>query len=134
LAKIVTLFRVYSLAGEIMSKQKSKIVFSTASGDQRKQAVTSIGPRSSLPPAQQTIKLMRDKKGRKGKVVTVASGFVLTMPDLEALAKTLKTLCGAGGTAKNEVEGQVIEVQGDHRERIAEKLQSLGYKVKLAGG
>jgi translation initiation factor 1 len=117
-----------------MSKQKSKIVFSTATGDQRKQTVTPIGPRSSLPPAQQTIKLMRDKKGRKGKVVTVASGFTLTAPDLEALAKILKTMCGAGGTAKNEAEGQVIEVQGDHRERIAEKLQSLGYKVKLAGG
>ena len=117
-----------------MNKQKEKIVFSTATGDQRKPPTRSPGRRSSLPPAQQTIKLMRDQKARKGKVVTVASGFALTETDLEALAKTLKTLCGAGGTVKQEVEGQVIEVQGDHRERIAEKLQSLGYKVKLAGG
>ncbi len=117
-----------------MSKQKDRVVFSTASDDQRKPLTSSPGRRSSLPPAQQTIKLMRDKKGRKGKVVTVASGFALTETDLETLAKTLKTLCGAGGTVKQEAEGQVIEVQGDHRERIAEKLQSLGYKVKLAGG
>jgi translation initiation factor 1 len=117
-----------------MSKQKDKVVFSTSTGDQRKQPTAPAGPRTSLPPAQQTIKLIRDKKGRKGKVVTVASGFVLTSLDLEALAKTLKTLCGAGGTVKQEAEGQVIEVQGDHRERVAEKLQSLGYKVKLAGG
>jgi translation initiation factor 1 len=117
-----------------MSKQKDRVVFSTAAGDQRKSSTSSPGRRSSLPPAQQTIKLMRDKKGRKGKVVTVASGFALTETDLEALAKILKTLCGAGGTVKQETEGQVIEVQGDHRERIAEKLQSLGYKVKLAGG
>jgi translation initiation factor 1 len=74
---------------------------------------------------------MRDKKGRKGKVVTVVSGFVLTGTDLKILAKTLKTLCGSGGTVK---DGQVIEVQGDHRETIAEKLKELGYKVKLAGG
>ena len=117
-----------------MSKQKDRVVFSTATGDQRRQSAQASGPRNSLPAAQQTIKLMRDKKDRKGKVVTVASGFVLTMADLEALSKTLKTLCGAGGAIKNEAEGQVIEVQGDHRERIAEKLQSLGYKVKLAGG
>jgi translation initiation factor 1 len=117
-----------------MSKQKDRVVFSTAAGDQRKLSNTPPGRRSSLPPAQQTIKLMRDKKGRKGKMVTVASGFALSAPDLEALAKTLKTLCGAGGTVKQEAEGQVIEVQGDHRERIAEKLQSLGYKVKLSGG
>lgn len=117
-----------------MSKQKDRVVFSTTAGDQRKPPNTPSGRRSSLPPAQQTIKLMRDKKGRKGKMVTVASGFALNTADLEALAKTLKTLCGAGGTVKQEAEGQVIEVQGDHRERIAEKLQSLGYKVKLAGG
>ena len=72
---------------------------------------------------------MRDRKGRKGKVVTVASGFVLT-----DLARTLKTMCGAGGTTKTEDDTQVIEVQGDHRDRIAEKLKSLGYQVKIAGG
>ena len=77
---------------------------------------------------------MRDKKGRKGKVVTVINGFVLTEADIKALAKQLKSLCGAGGTAKNESSGQVIEIQGDHREKVAEKLKTLGYKVKLAGG
>ena len=77
---------------------------------------------------------MRDKKGRKGKVVTVVSGFTLTEADLKALAKDLKNLCGAGGTIKSDSTGQIIEVQGDHREKIAEKLESLKYKVKFAGG
>jgi translation initiation factor 1 len=114
-----------------VSRKKDRVVFSTKTGDQRKQSVNPTSPPTSLPPAQQDLKVMRDKKGRKGKVVTVVSGFVLTEADLKALAKTLKILCGSGGTVK---EGRVIEVQGDHRDKIAEKLKDLGYKVKLAGG
>ena len=113
---------------------RQKVVYSTTTGDQRKQPTRPAGRRTSLPPQQHDLRVMRDKKGRKGKVVTVISGFALTETDLKDLAKLLKGLCGAGGTAKNEVEGQVVEIQGDHREKVAEKLKSLGYKVKLAGG
>lgn len=116
------------------TNKKNKLVYSTKTGDERKKSETPTGPRSSLPLAQQNLKIMRDKKGRKGKMVTVISGFVLTESDLDALGKTLKTWCGAGGTVKNEAGVQSIEVQGDHRERLAEKLKTLGYKVKLAGG
>ena len=114
-----------------MTRKKGRTVFSTKTGDQRKKPVTSTFPRTSSPPAQQNLKIMRDKKGRRGKMVTVITGFVLTETDLKALAKILKTLCGSGGTVK---AGGVIEVQGDHRERVAEKLKTFGYKVKLAGG
>lgn len=117
-----------------MARQKGRIVYSTSTGDQRKQAAKQTGPQRSLPPAQQNLKIMRDKKGRKGKVVTVVSGFMLTEADLKALAKDLKNLCGAGGTFKNDPTGQIIEIQGDHREKIAEKLKTLEYKVKFAGG
>jgi translation initiation factor 1 len=117
-----------------MSKQKGKVVFSTRTGDLRKQEGERRGPQRSLPAGQQDLRVMRDAKGRKGKMVTVISGFVLSEADLEALAKTLKTLCGAGGTVKSELGGQVIEIQGDHGDKIAEKLKSLGYKVKFAGG
>jgi translation initiation factor 1 len=51
-------------------------------------------------------------------------------PTLDNLALELKRLCGAGGTVRDGA----IEVQGDHRERIAERLRALGYSVKLAGG
>jgi translation initiation factor 1 len=114
-----------------VSQKKGKVVFSTKTGGQRRGRAPAIGPRTSLPPNQQNLKVMRDRKGRKGKVVTVISGFVLNQADLKALAKTLKTYCGSGGTVK---DGDVIEVQGDHREKVAQKLQELGYKVKLAGG
>ena len=113
---------------------KGKTVYSTRGGDQRKDSTTRSGPGQSLPPAQQQVRVMRDRKGRKGKVVTVASGFALTESDLNDLAKTLKTMCGAGGTVKIEEDAQVIEIQGDHRERVVEKLKELGYKAKPAGG
>ncbi|GIK42248.1 MAG: hypothetical protein BroJett011_60810 [Chloroflexota bacterium] len=119
---------------EMTDNKKNKLVYSTRSGDERKKNETPPGRRSSLPPAQQNLKIMRDKKGRGGKVVTVITGFALTEADLTDLAKTLKNLCGAGGTVKNEEGLQIIEVQGDHREKVAEKLKALGYKVKLAGG
>lgn len=117
-----------------MSSKNEKLVFSTRTGDERKKPASRPGPSASLPPAQQNLKIMRDKKGRKGKTVTVITGLVLTEADLNTLAKTLKTLCGAGGTVKQEEDGQIIEIQGDHRHKVADKLQSLGYKVKLAGG
>jgi translation initiation factor 1 len=39
-------------------------------------------------------------------------------------------MCGAGGTLRDGV----IEIQGDHRDRLAERFRALGYRVKLAGG
>jgi translation initiation factor 1 len=107
-----------------------KLVFSTNTGDRRKPPV-SPDTSLSLPPRQQTLKIMRDNKSRHGKVVTVIAGFTLPEADLKMLSKTLKTLCGSGGTVK---EGGIIEVQGDHHEKVTEKLKTLGYKVKLAGG
>lgn len=116
------------------SNKKDRLIYSTRSGDERKKNDAPVGWRSSLPPAQQNLKIMRDKKGRGGKVVTVITGFALTEADLTELSKTLKGLCGAGGTVKHEDGLQIIEVQGDHRDKVAEKLRTLGYKVKLAGG
>ncbi len=113
---------------------KKRVVYSTRSGDQRNKETAPTGPKTSLPPNQHDLRIMRDRKGRKGKTVTVISGFTLTEDDLKKLTKTLKGLCGAGGTAKTEADGQVIEIQGDHREKVAEKLEALGYKTKFSGG
>src|SRR5688572_33343374 len=79
-------------------------------------------------PNDGVVRLFREKGGRGGKTVTVVRG--LPDGDLDKRVSELKRLCGAGGTVR---EG-AIEIQGDHRERIAERLQALGYKVKLAGG
>jgi translation initiation factor 1 len=76
------------------------------------------------------VRIGRDRGNRGGKIVTVIHGLRVRGVALDALAAELKRLCGAGGTVKDGV----VEIQGDHRERIAEKLRALGHTVKLAGG
>ena len=76
-----------------------------------------------LPPQQQKLRLRMEKNGRGGKTVTVISGFHGPQSDMDALARTLKTFCGCGGSAK---DGEII-IQGDFREKLKAKLLSLGY-------
>ncbi len=75
-------------------------------------------------------KVTREKQGRGGKTVTVVRGLLLDEAELGALGKRLRNACGAGGTAKDGV----LEVQGDHAERVLALLQAEGHKAKRAGG
>ncbi|SIO43359.1 translation initiation factor [Chitinophaga niabensis] len=81
---------------------------------------------TTLPPAQQQLKVTLDKKQRAGKTVTVIDGFTGTESDLEKLGKDLKTKCGTGGSVK---DGQVL-IQGDYKDKIVKWLQDWGYKAK----
>jgi translation initiation factor 1 len=76
------------------------------------------------------VRVSRETKGRGGKAVSLVKGVVLGSEELVALAKQLKAACGSGGTVKDGV----IEVQGDHCERLVELLQGKGFNVKRAGG
>jgi translation initiation factor 1 len=113
-----------------MTKKKEKLVYSTRSDAKLDNQRPSKGPTQSLPPQQQTIQVMIDRKRRRGKTVTLCSGFVLTPADLKDLEKQLKQFCGAGGTSKADE----IEIQGEHRDKIMQKLAELNYKVKRVGG
>jgi translation initiation factor 1 len=62
--------------------------------------------------------------------VTLLKKLVLSEDDMRELATRLKQLCGSGGTVKDGM----IEIQGEHREKIAEALRKMGYRVKIAGG
>ena len=79
--------------------------------------------------ATSTATVWRETKGRAGKAVTVIRGLMLEPAALQALGKQLKTACGSGGTVKDGV----IEVQGDHAERIVAALRAQGIAVKRAG-
>ena len=80
--------------------------------------------------ATDVVRVSRETKGRGGKAVTLVKGISLPINDLEALGKQLKAACGSGGTVKDGV----IEVQGEHIERIVALLSARGYKAKRAGG
>ncbi len=106
-----------------------KTVWSSEDGDLRKKEQTTSHAKS-LPPQQQTVYLHRESSGRAGKAVTLVKKLILSEEALKALAKKLKQECGTGGTVKDGV----IEIQGEQREKVADVLQKLGYKVKIAGG
>ena len=95
----------------------------------RNHAGRSVKPSPSVP-GDGIVRIFRERGGRGGKVVTVIRGLPERGPALDKLAGDLKRFCGAGGAVKD----RIVEVQGDHRERLAEKLRSMGYSVKLAGG
>jgi len=93
----------------------------------------STAPSLTAPPVPQcrddgVVRVFREKGARGGKSVTVVRG--LPAGDLNEVGSDLKRHCGSGGTVKNGA----VEIQGDHREKVAAHLRSRGYTVKLAGG
>jgi translation initiation factor 1 len=87
-------------------------------------------PKQKSPIGDGNVRVSRETKGRKGKGVTLIKGLAMDANTLASMSKKLKVMCGSGGTVK---EG-VIEIQGDHIERILDYLQKQGMKVKRAGG
>jgi translation initiation factor 1 len=87
-------------------------------------------PEPKKPAERPLVRVGRETKGRRGKGVTTVFDLPLGESEIEQLAARLKQRCGTGGTVK----GGVIEIQGDHRDRLVGELESLGFRVKRAGG
>jgi translation initiation factor 1 len=121
-----------------LKDQLSGLVYSTEKGDLCpgcSEAVdacicASLNDQQRLDSLDGIVRLRRETSGRKGKGVTTITGVPLADVELKALAKKLKKVCGTGGALKDSV----IEIQGDHREKLKTVLEKEGFTVKLAGG
>ena len=82
------------------------------------------------PPSASRVRVGRETKGRRGKGVTVVTGVPLHGKALDDLGRKLKQQCGSGGTVKDGV----IEIQGDHRDKVVAALSEFGWDVKRSGG
>lgn len=105
-------------------KERLGIVYSTNPGfgyekEEEKTAVT-------IPPQKQNLIIALDKRNRKGKAVTLISGFRGSNDDLMELGKVIKTKCGVGGSAK---DGEIL-IQGDLRDKVLQFLLQAGYRAK----
>ena len=112
------------------------LVYSTEAGRmcpgcrQPASACTCRGPVQAASVGDGIARVSREKQGRGGKLVTVVRGLPLDAQGLQALGKQLRTACGTGGTVKDGV----VEVQGDHAERVVALLTQKGLRAKRAGG
>lgn len=103
-----------------------RLVYSTDRGRIRAPAA----PAAPTPAGDGIARVRRETAGRGGKTVTTIAGLALPEPELRDLAKALKQRCATGGSLR---EG-VIELQGDHRDRVLAALEELGHRAKRAGG
>jgi translation initiation factor 1 len=113
----------------------SRLVYSTDAGrmcpDCGKAIAACVCKKTSARPASDgVVRVSRQTKGRGGKTVTRVEGVPLDDDALMQLGKQLRSACGSGGTVKDGV----IEVQGDHCDKVIEALKQLGYAPKRAGG
>ncbi len=112
-----------------MSKNKrTNVVYSTNPDYSYDDDVNDV---ETLPESEQVLKILIDRKQRKGKSVTLVTGFIGDENDLKSLAKSLKSKCGVGGSVKDDE----IIIQGEFKEKIFELLLKMGYtKTKKFGG
>jgi translation initiation factor 1 len=103
-------------------KKKLNIVYSTNPDFEYQQEETP--QEETLAKEKQLLRIKLDTKQRRGKAVTLVTGFVGQEEDLNELGKLLKVKCGVGGSVK---DGEII-VQGNMRNKVLEILQKEGYK------
>jgi translation initiation factor 1 len=108
-------------------KERLGVVYST-NPDYKYESETDDIP-TTLAAEKQPLRVYIDRRQRKGKAVTLVSGFVGSDDALKALGKMLKTKCGVGGTAK---DGEIL-IQGDFRDAVYELLLNSGYKLTKRG-
>ena len=102
-------------------KDRLNIVYSTNKDFQYEQEEEETT--ESIPKEKQLLRVQLDKKNRKGKSVTLITGFTGTDDNLRTLERLLKSKCGVGGSSK---DGEIL-IQGDFRQKVLEILKNEGY-------
>jgi translation initiation factor 1 len=106
------------------------LVYSTEQGRMCPECRQPIGQcrcaRPTQPAGDGVARVACDSKGRRGKAVTTVRGLALAEDALAQLARELKAACGVGGTLK----AGVIELQGDHVERVLAELAARGLRAR----
>jgi translation initiation factor 1 len=116
-----------------MPDKKSRLVYSTDPEPEPSKQPVHLPKNPAVPFAiqgSQPVRVRLERKGRGGKSVSIIEGILSPAAGKEALLKHLKNKLGTGGT----IQGEVVEIQGDQRDRLVELLVELGYKAKKAGG
>jgi translation initiation factor 1 len=114
-----------------MAKKSKKLNFFSTNPDVEWNDDEDYFDEETLEPKAQKLRVTLDRKKRKGKDVTLVTGFVGEEQDLKDLGKTLKSKCGVGGSAK---DGEIM-IQGNHVLKVLELLKNMGYKqTKKIGG
>ena len=119
--------RVYSTDQGRMCPDCSRLL--TACRCKKGKSASAGGSLTNRIPQDGIVRVARSTKGRKGKGVTLITGVPLTGDALKKFSKRLKATCGAGGALKDGV----IEIQGEHRDRLVPLLEARGWTVKRSG-
>lgn len=115
------------MSSQRKSRNKNRVVYQEFGTDNSAALEKGV---ADLPPTQQDLRVQATRSGRKGKTVTIITGFQHKPETLAKLLKQLKAKCGTGGTVKNDT----LEIQGEHKEKLVTLLRELGYRVKISGG
>lgn len=105
-----------------------ELVYSSETGYQAPPKKKSKPPGQGKPPLPNDGVIRVARERRRASVVTLVHG--LDEREIDDVAKALKRHCGTGGTSKHGV----VEIQGDHREKIVAWFTAQGRKAKTAGG
>lgn len=106
-----------------MRDEKSRLVYSTERTVDRKEKPCEKVSRPAQPAAGQKLTVRLERKGRRGKAVTIIEGLMLPQEKIEELLRQLKSGLGTGGT----VRGAALEIQGDHRDVVMATMKDMGY-------
>ncbi len=110
-----------------MRDDDRRLVYSSETGYQApRERQQSKAAASNAMPNDGVVRVARER--RRASMVSLVHG--VPPAEIGTVAKALKKHCGTGGTAKQGV----IEIQGDHREKIVAWFAAKGVKAKIAGG